>query len=68
MFVNWHAAEVENVKNRAYSNNPFWSRSLNCKRSKNLGYTDVKAEGGRAAFSGGESAIWRANVWLRTAA
>ena len=34
---------------------------------RNLGYSEVKVENGRVTFQGEESAIPRANLWLRTA-
>jgi putative N6-adenine-specific DNA methylase len=45
----------------------FGLEALVVQEVRNLGYSEVKVENGRVTFQGEESAIPRANLWLRTA-
>lgn len=45
----------------------FGLEALVAQEVRNLGYSEVKVENGRVTFQGEESAIPRANLWLRTA-
>ena len=45
----------------------FGLEALVAQELKQLGYEDLKVENGRVTFSADESAISRANLWLRTA-
>ena len=45
----------------------FGIESIVANELRALGYTDLKVDRGRVAFSGPASAICRANLWLRTA-
>ncbi|ARU61573.1 RNA methyltransferase [Tumebacillus avium] len=46
---------------------PMGLEAIVAREVKNLGYTDVVTENGRVEFQGDESAIARANIWLRSA-
>lgn len=45
----------------------FGLEALVARELKDLGYDNTKVENGRVTFTGDESAICRANLWLRTA-
>jgi len=46
---------------------PMGIEALATRELKDLGYADVRAENGRVSFTGDETSICRANLWLRTA-